>query len=155
MLGLPRGVTQFDRTDEETLALLNLITGTAISYHPESGPSAASSQVRTDGAPITTAGPAADALLTTGAQGSGLNYHRSFPMPDDAAPPVPVSSVKFFRDLRSLTPTRLAYISRCSEAEVAQRALECMADEEAAKVEICRVLLNQPILADGAEYWLD
>jgi hypothetical protein len=101
MLGLPRGVTQFDRTDEETLALLNLITGTAISYHPESGPSAASSQVRTDGAPITTAGPAADALLTTGAQGSGLNYHRSFPMPDDAAPPVPVSSVKFFRDLRA------------------------------------------------------
>jgi len=155
MLGLPRGVTQFDRTDEETLALLNLITGTAISYHPESGPSAASSQVRTDGAPITTAGPAADALLTTGAQGSGLNYHRSFPMPDDAAPPVPVSSVKFFRDLRSLTPTRLAYISRCSEAEVAQRDLECMADEEAAKVEICRVLLNPPILADGAEYWLD
>jgi len=76
-------------------------------------------------------------------------------MPDDAAPPVPVWSVKFFRDLRSLTPTRLAYISRSCEAEVAQRALECMADEEAARVEICRVLLNPPILASGAEYWLD
>ena len=33
-------------------------------------------------------------------------------MPGDTAPPVPVWSVKFFRDLRSLTPTRLAYISR-------------------------------------------
>ena len=76
-------------------------------------------------------------------------------MPDDAAPSVPVWSVKFFRDLRSLTPTRLAYISRSSEAEVAQRALECMADEEAARVEICCVLLNPPILADGAEYWFD
>jgi hypothetical protein len=76
-------------------------------------------------------------------------------MPDDTAPPAPVWSVKFFRDLRSLTPTRLAYISRCSEAEVAQRALECLADEEAARVEICRVLLNPPILASGAEYWLD
>jgi len=43
-------------------------------------------------------------------------------MPDDTAAPVPVWSVKFFRDLRSLTPTRLAYISRSSEAEVAQRA---------------------------------
>jgi len=76
-------------------------------------------------------------------------------MPDDASPPVPVWSVKFFHDLRSLTPTRLAYISRSSEAEVAQRAAECMGDEEAARVEICRVLLNPPILADGAEYWLD
>jgi hypothetical protein len=54
-----------------------------------------------------------------------------------------------------LTPTRLAYISRSSEEEVAQRALECMADEEAARVEICRVLLDPPILASGAEYWLD
>jgi hypothetical protein len=27
-------------------------------------------------------------------------------MTDDTAPPVPVWSVKFFRDLRSLTPTR-------------------------------------------------
>ena len=99
--------------------------------------------------------PAPDGLLTTGAQGSGRNYDRSFPMPDDVAPPVPVWSVKFFRDLRSLTPTRLAHISRSSEAEVAQRALECMADEEAARVEICRVLFNPPILADGAEYWLD
>ena len=76
-------------------------------------------------------------------------------MPDDTAAPVPVWSVKFFRDLRNLTPTRLAYISRSSEAEVAQRALECMADEEATRVEICRVPLNPPILADGAEYWLD
>ena len=76
-------------------------------------------------------------------------------MTDDTAPPVPVWSVKFFRDLRSLTPTRLAYISRASEAEVAQRALGCMADEEATRVEICRVLLNPLILADGAEYWLD
>ena len=74
-------------------------------------------------------------------------------MPDDTAPPLPVWSVKFFSDLRSLTPTRLAYISRCSD--VAQRALECMADEETARVEICRVILNPPILADGAEYWLD
>jgi hypothetical protein len=30
-----------------------------------------------------------------------------------------------------------------------------MTDEEAARVEICRVLLNRPILASGAEYWLD
>jgi hypothetical protein len=30
-----------------------------------------------------------------------------------------------------------------------------MANEEAARVEICRALLNPPILADGAEYWLD
>jgi hypothetical protein len=64
-------------------------------------------------------------------------------------------STKFFRDLRSLTPTRLAYISRSSEEEVAQRALEFMAGEEVSRVEICRVLLNPPILADGAEYWLD
>jgi hypothetical protein len=76
-------------------------------------------------------------------------------MTDDTVPPVPVWSVKFFRDLRSLTPTRLAYISRSSEADVAQRAHKCMANEEAARVEICRVLLNPPILADGAEYWLD
>jgi hypothetical protein len=76
-------------------------------------------------------------------------------MPEDTAPPVPVWSVKFFRDLRSLTPTLLAYISRSSEAEVAQRAAECTGDEEAARVEICRVLLNPPILADDAEYWLD
>jgi len=76
-------------------------------------------------------------------------------MTDDTAPPVPVWSVKFFSDLRSPTPTRLAHISRSSEADVAERALECMADEEAARVEICRVILNPPILADGAEYWLD
>ena len=76
-------------------------------------------------------------------------------MPDDTAPPVPLWSVKFFRDLRSLTRTRLAYISRSSETEVAQRAAECMADEEATRVEICRVLLLPPILAEGAEYWLD
>ena len=76
-------------------------------------------------------------------------------MPDDTAPPVPVWSVKFFRDLRSLTRTRLAYISRSSETEVAPRALECMADEEAVRVEICRVILNPQILAEGAEYWLD
>jgi hypothetical protein len=76
-------------------------------------------------------------------------------MPDEPTPPLPVWSVKFFRDLRSLTPTRMAYISRASEEEVTQRAAECMADEEAARVEICRVLLNPPVLADGAEYWLD
>ena len=76
-------------------------------------------------------------------------------MPNSPAPPVPVWSVKFFRDLRSLTPARIAYISRASEEEVGQRALECMANEEAARVEICRALLNPPILADGAEYWLD
>jgi hypothetical protein len=39
--------------------------------------------------------------------------------------------------------------------EEAQRAVECMAAEEATRVEICRVILNPPILADGAEYWLD
>ena len=48
-----------------------------------------------------------------------------------------------------------ATVSRSSEPEVAQRALERMADEEAARVEICRVILNPPVLADGAEYWLD
>jgi hypothetical protein len=138
-------------TDEETFALPNLLMETAVSYHPSFGYSAASGQVRA----TKTAGLAPDALLTTGAQGSGRNYDRSFPMPNDAAPPAPVWSVKFFRDLRSQTPTRLAYNSRSSEAEVVQRALERMADEEAARVEICRVLLNPPILADGAEYWLD
>jgi hypothetical protein len=30
-----------------------------------------------------------------------------------------------------------------------------MADQGAARVEICRVILNPPNLADGAEYWLD
>jgi hypothetical protein len=73
-------------------------------------------------------------------------------MPDE---PVPVWSVKFFRDLTGLTPTRMAYISRASEDEIAQRVAECMADNEAARAEICRVLLNPPILAEGAEYWLD
>ena len=76
-------------------------------------------------------------------------------MPDDTVPLVPTWSVKFFSDLRGLTPTRLAYISRSCEADVAQRALECMADEEAVRVEICRVILNPQILAEGAEYWLD
>jgi hypothetical protein len=106
-------------------------------------------------APPTTADQAADAFLTTGAQGSGRKRRRSFPMTDDTATPMPVWSVKFFRDLRSLTPTRIAYISRASEAEVAQRAAECLADEEAGRVEICPVILHPPILADGAEYWLD
>ena len=74
-------------------------------------------------------------------------------MPDD---PVPrVWNVMFFHDLRSLTPTRLAYISRSSEAEVAQRAAECVVDGETARVEICPVILHPPILAEGAEYWLD
>ena len=76
-------------------------------------------------------------------------------MPDEPAPPLPVWSVKFFRDLRSLTPTRVAYISRACEEEVAQRAFECMADNEACRIEICRVILHPLILADGAEYWLD
>jgi hypothetical protein len=76
-------------------------------------------------------------------------------MPDEPAPPLPVWSVKFFRDLRSLTPTRIAYISRASEAEVAQRAFECMAENDATRAEICRVILHPLILADGAEYWLD
>jgi hypothetical protein len=30
-----------------------------------------------------------------------------------------------------------------------------MADGEATHVEICRVILNPPILASGQEYWLD
>ena len=76
-------------------------------------------------------------------------------MPDEPAPPLPVWSVKFFRDLRSLTPTRMAYISRASEEEVAKRVRECMADNEACRIEICRALLHPLILADGAEYWLD
>jgi hypothetical protein len=74
-------------------------------------------------------------------------------MSDNPAPPV--WGLKFFPDLRSLAPTRIAYISRASEEEVAQRAFECMADNEAARVEIARVLLNPPMLADGEEYWLD
>ena len=68
---------------------------------------------------------------------------------------MPMWSVKFFRDLRSQAPTRLGYISRASEAEVKQLALERMADEEAVGVEICRVILHPLILAEGAEYWLD
>ena len=76
-------------------------------------------------------------------------------MPDDIAPPMPIWSVKFFRDLRSLAPTRIGYISRASETEVENLALERMGDEEACRVEICRVLLHPLILSDGAEYWLD
>jgi hypothetical protein len=30
-----------------------------------------------------------------------------------------------------------------------------MADNEAARAEICRAILYPPILAEGAEYWLD
>jgi len=30
-----------------------------------------------------------------------------------------------------------------------------MTDNEASRVEICLTILNPPILADGAEYWLD
>ena len=74
-------------------------------------------------------------------------------MPDD---PIPrVWRVKFFPDLRSQTPARIAYISRTSEAEVAQRVAECVVDGETARVEICPVILHPPILAEGAEYWLD
>jgi len=73
----------------------------------------------------------------------------------EPAPPLPIWSVKFFRDLRSLAPTRIGYISRASEAEVEKLALERMADEEACRVEICHVILHPLILADGAEYWLD
>jgi hypothetical protein len=76
-------------------------------------------------------------------------------MPDEPAPPLPIWSVKFFRDLRGLTPARIGYISRRSEAEVEQLALERMADEEACRVEIYRVILHPLILSDGAEYWLD
>ena len=76
-------------------------------------------------------------------------------MPDNAARSMPVWSVKFFRDLRSLTPVRMAYISRACEEEAAKRALECTAGEEVGRIEICSVILYPPILADGAEYWLD
>jgi hypothetical protein len=76
-------------------------------------------------------------------------------VPDAAAPTLPVWSVKFFRDLRSQTPTRLGYVSRASEAEVERLVHERMADEEACRVEICRVVLHPLILADGAEYRLD
>ena len=76
-------------------------------------------------------------------------------MPYDATPHMPVWSVKFFPDLRGLTPTRIAYISRSSEEEVARRAFECMADNESCRIEICRVILHPLILAEGAEYWLD
>jgi hypothetical protein len=69
--------------------------------------------------------------------------------------PMPVWSVKFFRDLRSQSPTRLGYVSRPSEAEIEKLARERMADEEACRVEICRVVLHPLILAEGAEYWLD
>jgi len=68
---------------------------------------------------------------------------------------MPIWSVKFFRDLRSQTPTRLGYISRASEEEVEQLAFERMSDEEAVRVEICRVILHPLILGEGAEYWLD
>ena len=67
-----------------------------------------------------------------------------------AAPPMPIWSVKFFRDLRSQTPTRLGYISRASEAEVEQLALERMDDEDACRVEICRVLLHPLIPNTGS-----
>jgi hypothetical protein len=75
-------------------------------------------------------------------------------MPDQ---PMPVWSVKFFPDLRSLTPTHLAYISRATEEEVAQRVREYIADneEEAGRIEISRVILFPPILGDEPEYWLD
>ena len=77
------------------------------------------------------------------------------PMPDDTNASMPVWIVKFFRDLRSLAPTRIGYISHTSEAGVQKLALERMADEEACRIEICRVILHPLILADGAEYWLD
>jgi hypothetical protein len=118
---------QFDLTDEESSALRELLVDT-IEYdrYPLSPRirmlRGILTKFRADGTPATTAGPAPDGLLTTGSQGLERNCDRSFPMPDDTALPVPVWSVKFFRDLRSLTPTRLAYISRFSEAEVAQRA---------------------------------
>jgi hypothetical protein len=76
-------------------------------------------------------------------------------MPDEPALPMPVWSLKFFRDLRSQAPTRPGYISRASEAEATQLALERMVDEEACRVEICRVILHPLILAEGAEYWVD
>ena len=90
-------------------------------HHPFENTGRNTHGVRTDGATATTKGSAADALLTTGAQGSGRNCDRSLPMPDDTGPHMSVWTVKFFRDLRSLTPTRLAYISRSCEAEAAQR----------------------------------
>ena len=68
---------------------------------------------------------------------------------------MPVWAVKFFRDLRSQAPNRLGYISCASEAEVERLARERMADEEAVRVEICRVVLHPLILGEGAEYWLD
>jgi hypothetical protein len=40
-------------------------------------------------------------------------------------------------------------------AEVESLARERVADEEAVRVEICRVVLHPVILAEGAEYWLD
>ena len=36
-----------------------------------------------------------------------------------------------------------------------ERADQATRIQEATRVEICRVILNTPILADGAEYWLD
>ena len=63
---------------------------------------------------------------------------------------MPVWSVKSFPN-----PDPTGYISRASEPEVEKLALERMADEEAVRVEICRVILHPLILADGTEYWLD
>src|SRR5215471_21736719 len=51
----------------------------------------------------------------------------------DLNPPMPVWSVKFFRDLRSQAPARIGYVSRGSEAEVEKLALERMGDEEACR----------------------
>ena len=66
----------------------------------------------------------------------------------------PVWIVKFFRDLTSATPNRIAYMSYGSEEEVAQRALVGMDQGEACRVEICRVVLKPPIVAFGEYRYL-
>jgi len=45
-------------------------------------------------------------------------------VPDEPVPRVWI--VKFFPDLRSQTPTRIAYISRASEAEVPSASLSAL-----------------------------
>ena len=77
-------------------------------------------------------------------------------MPGDTAPPVPVWSVKFFRDLRSLTSTRLAYISRAPQKlklPIAPSNAWPMKRRLASR--FVASSSTRPILADGAEYWLD
>jgi hypothetical protein len=67
----------------------------------------------------------------------------------------PVWAVKFFRDHKSVTPSRVAYMSYGTEDEVLQQARGGMEQEEACRVEIGLVALDRPMVAFGQFFYLD